>query len=159
MIDVGFWEMAMIGIMALVILGPERLPKVARTAGLWVGKARGMMREIKADVKSEMDSADVESLKNIGKDIREASNAFKSEVDSADESTKEKLSDVDNAIADALNKPFPAVKSKKSSQKKTTTKKKSSKKKASKKKASKKKTTTNKASSQAKNKPTNKAQS
>jgi sec-independent protein translocase protein TatB len=42
MFDIGFWEMAFIGVIALVVIGPERLPGVARTAGLWVGKARRM---------------------------------------------------------------------------------------------------------------------
>ncbi|MCK5263138.1 MAG: twin-arginine translocase subunit TatB, partial [Gammaproteobacteria bacterium] len=40
MFDVGFWEILMILILALVVIGPERLPGAARTLGLWVGKGR-----------------------------------------------------------------------------------------------------------------------
>ena len=40
MFDVGFWEMAFIGVIALVVIGPERLPGVARSVGLWVGKGQ-----------------------------------------------------------------------------------------------------------------------
>jgi len=54
MFEIGFWEIVLIGIIALVVLGPERLPQVARTAGLWIGKARGMMRQVKADIDREL---------------------------------------------------------------------------------------------------------
>ena len=47
MFDVGFSEVVIIAIIALVILGPERLPKVARTLGFWVGKARRMVADVK----------------------------------------------------------------------------------------------------------------
>ena len=107
MIDVGFWEVAMIGVMALIILGPERLPGVARTAGLWIGKARSIVREIKADIQSEIDSADMSELKDVGKNIREAGDAFKSQVADAEVNFKSEASEMDTAIADALSKPVP----------------------------------------------------
>lgn len=95
----------MIGVMALIILGPERLPKVARTAGLWIGKARSMMREVKADIKSELDASEMEELKSIGKDLKEAGTAFKSQVESVDKNVQSEASEMDKAIGDALNKP------------------------------------------------------
>jgi len=58
MFDVGFWEMAFIGVIALVVIGPQRLPGAARTAGMWVGKARRMIAEVKSDIKREMDQHD-----------------------------------------------------------------------------------------------------
>ncbi|MFT5607937.1 MAG: sec-independent protein translocase protein TatB, partial [Parvicella sp.] len=70
--DVGFAEMAVIGIMALIVLGPERLPGAARAAGKWVGKARRMMGDMKRDIKAELDANELEGLKEIGKDIKEA---------------------------------------------------------------------------------------
>ena len=94
----------MIGVMALIILGPERLPKVARTAGMWIGKARSMMREVKADIKTEMDAAEMDDLKNIGKDISEAGAAFKSQVESVDKNVQSEASEMDKAIGDALSK-------------------------------------------------------
>ena len=54
MFDVGFWELMFIGVIALLVLGPERLPRVARTAGLWLGKARGMLATVKADIDREL---------------------------------------------------------------------------------------------------------
>jgi sec-independent protein translocase protein TatB len=107
MIDVGFWEVAMIGVLALIILGPERLPGVARTAGTWMGKARHMMREIKTDLKSELDEAELSELKNIRDDIRQAGDTFKSELESGEEKLRSEGSSMDTAIADALNKSTP----------------------------------------------------
>jgi sec-independent protein translocase protein TatB len=95
----------MIGVMALIILGPERLPKVARTAGMWIGKARSMMREVKADIKSELDATEMDELKSIGKDLKEAGTAFKSQVESVDKNVNTEASEMDKAIGDALNKP------------------------------------------------------
>lgn len=54
MFEIGFWELVMIGVVALIIVGPERLPGLARTAGLWLGKARRMVAEVKADVDREL---------------------------------------------------------------------------------------------------------
>ncbi len=54
MFDVGFWEIGLIGVVMLIVVGPERLPKVARTLGLWVGKARRVVSEVKAEVDREL---------------------------------------------------------------------------------------------------------
>lgn len=57
MLDIGFLELMLIGVVALLVLGPERLPKAARTAGLWIGKIKrtvsGMQREISAQLEAE----------------------------------------------------------------------------------------------------------
>ncbi len=57
MFDVGFSEIVVIAIVALVVLGPERLPKAARFAGLWARKIRGQWNSVKAELESEI-SAD-----------------------------------------------------------------------------------------------------
>ncbi|MBK8537686.1 MAG: twin-arginine translocase subunit TatB [Candidatus Competibacteraceae bacterium] len=54
MFDISFWELAMIGVVALIVVGPERMPGLARTAGLWLGKARRMLAEVKAEVDREL---------------------------------------------------------------------------------------------------------
>lgn len=57
MFDMGFLELMIIGVVGLLVLGPERLPKAARTLGLWVGKIKrtvsGMQREISAQMEAE----------------------------------------------------------------------------------------------------------
>jgi sec-independent protein translocase protein TatB len=53
--DIGFWELFLILILALLVVGPERLPKAARTAGYWFGKARRYVEGVKEEVASEFD--------------------------------------------------------------------------------------------------------
>lgn len=57
MLDIGFLELMLIGIVGLLVLGPERLPRAARTTGMWIGKIKrtvsGMQREISAQLESE----------------------------------------------------------------------------------------------------------
>ncbi len=62
MFDIGFWELTVIAVVALLVIGPERLPKVARTAGLWVGRMRGFVMTVKADIDKELRA---EELKRI----------------------------------------------------------------------------------------------
>ncbi len=47
MLDIGFWEFALIGIVALVVVGPERFPGMARTTGQLIGRAKRAMRELR----------------------------------------------------------------------------------------------------------------
>ncbi len=54
MFDVGFWELGLVMVIALLVVGPERLPKLARTAGLWLGKARSVLRGVKAEIDREI---------------------------------------------------------------------------------------------------------
>ena len=62
MFDVGFWEILLILVLALVIIGPERLPGAARTAGLWAGKARRYIEGVKSDVESEFDVSEFKRI-------------------------------------------------------------------------------------------------
>jgi sec-independent protein translocase protein TatB len=54
MFDIGFWEVFLLFIVGLVVVGPERLPTVARTAALWVNKARRMAAEVRDEVEREL---------------------------------------------------------------------------------------------------------
>ncbi len=62
MFDVGFWEILLILILALVVIGPERLPGAARTAGLWVGKARRYIEGVKSEVGEEFDVSEFKRI-------------------------------------------------------------------------------------------------
>ena len=59
MFDVGFSELILILVVALVVVGPERLPKLARTAGLYLGRMRRMVATVKADVQRELAAEDL----------------------------------------------------------------------------------------------------
>jgi len=62
MFDIGFLELVVIMVLALLVLGPERLPKAARSVGYWFGKARRYVEGMKAQVEAEFDSTEVKRL-------------------------------------------------------------------------------------------------
>lgn len=72
MFDIGFLELVVILVLALLVLGPERLPKAAKTVGYWFGKARRYVEGMKAQVESEFDTTEVKRLlRNQEVQIRE----------------------------------------------------------------------------------------
>jgi sec-independent protein translocase protein TatB len=67
MFDIGFLELVLVGIVALLVLGPERLPTAARTAGKWVGKARRMVSQVSQEIDRELKADELrEKLKMEG---------------------------------------------------------------------------------------------
>lgn len=67
MFDVSFWELCVVGVVALLVLGPEKLPKAARTAGRWIGKARRTFAEVQAEIEHELE---LEELKRLNQSIQ-----------------------------------------------------------------------------------------
>lgn len=59
MFDIGFAELLVIGVISLVVLGPERLPGAMRTTGLWVGRIRRSIRDIKTDIEREVGADEI----------------------------------------------------------------------------------------------------
>lgn len=64
MFDIGFWEMALIGLVALIVVGPERLPKLARMAGLWLGRGRRMLSSVKEEIDRELKAEELKQILN-----------------------------------------------------------------------------------------------
>ena len=62
MFDVGFWELALIGMVLLLVVGPERLPKLARTAGLWIGRGRRMLSSVKVEIDREIKAQELKEI-------------------------------------------------------------------------------------------------
>jgi len=69
MFDFGFSEMLLIGAVALVVLGPERLPAVARTAGEWMGKAQRFVSQVKYDIERESHLQELKQLQNEARQV------------------------------------------------------------------------------------------
>ena len=63
MIDIGFSKIALIGVVALIVIGPEKLPKVARTLGTLLGKAQRYVSDVKAEVNRSMDLEELKKMK------------------------------------------------------------------------------------------------
>ena len=82
MFDVGFWEILLILVLALVVIGPERLPGAARQAGFWVGKARRYIEGVRSEVEEELDVSEFKRiLHNQEVQINELQQQIKSSVD------------------------------------------------------------------------------
>lgn len=62
MFDIGFWEMCLVGLVSLLVIGPEKLPKTARIAGFWVGKTRNMVASVKAEIKEELQAEEMRQI-------------------------------------------------------------------------------------------------
>jgi sec-independent protein translocase protein TatB len=62
MFDVGFSELCLIGLVSLLVIGPEKLPKVARLAGFWLGKTRSMVASVKEEIKQELHAEEMRQL-------------------------------------------------------------------------------------------------
>ena len=96
MFDVGFWELGLIGVVALIVIGPERLPGVARTAGKWLGKGKRFLRDVKADIDQELKA---DELKRI-LEVQKQNKPLQEIIDSATESANSIKSDTEKMIAD-----------------------------------------------------------
>ena len=68
MFDVGFSEMLVIGIVALVVIGPEKLPRVARTIGALLGRMQRYVNDVKADINREMELDELKKLQTTVQD-------------------------------------------------------------------------------------------
>lgn len=69
MFDIGFSELVVIGLIALIVLGPKRLPEVARTAGRWMGQLRRFVSDVKQDLDREMHTEDLAELRKLKEEL------------------------------------------------------------------------------------------
>ncbi|MDB5814633.1 MAG: Sec-independent protein translocase subunit [Rhodocyclales bacterium] len=77
MFDVGFSELGVIGLVALIVIGPEQLPRVARTAGHLMGRLRRYVSDVKSDIGREMELAD---LKRIQEEVQDSARSIESAI-------------------------------------------------------------------------------
>ncbi len=104
MFDLGFSELIVIGIVALVVLGPERLPVVARVAGKYFSKARRLINQVKEDIELESELAEIKSIESEARNIaQEVSESVRNEVDSLKGEVDSIRGDVENLGASFKN--------------------------------------------------------
>lgn len=77
MFDLGLTKLAVIGVVALIVIGPERLPKVARTVGTLLGRAQRYLADVKAEVNREMQ---IDELRAVRDHVQQAASSFESSV-------------------------------------------------------------------------------
>ena len=88
MFDIGFSELMIIAVVALIVIGPERLPKVARTLGHLFGRMQRYVNDVKADISREMQ---LEELKKLQTSMQEAARSFEDSVTREVNSTETEL--------------------------------------------------------------------
>lgn len=96
MFDVGFTELLLVGVVALLVVGPERLPGLARTAGAWVGRMRSFIGNVKADIDRELKA---EELKRI-LDQRQTINPLEEIIEETKETMGKARQGVDEAVSE-----------------------------------------------------------
>ncbi len=103
MFDMGFTEMMLIGIVALIVIGPERLPGVARTAGKYFGRLKRFMTTVKADVEQELRA---DELRQILADQQRELDTLKDSINTAGREIEEeagKIAEAGNEMARELD--------------------------------------------------------
>jgi sec-independent protein translocase protein TatB len=71
MFDIGFSELCLIALVSLLVIGPERLPKVARLAGFWLGKTRNMVASVKEEIKMELQAEELRQIFKEQSDLQD----------------------------------------------------------------------------------------
>ena len=98
MFDFGFWEIAIIGVITLIVVGPERMPSLARKAGLYFGKLNRFFNKVKSDINEELKMDEIKEqmsmddektiLSDIAEDIQSSADSLKQENIFPDKKTK-----------------------------------------------------------------------
>ncbi|HHA19580.1 MAG TPA: twin-arginine translocase subunit TatB [Methylophaga sp.] len=79
MFDIGFWELLLIAVVALVVVGPERLPKLVRVAGLWVGKANASIQSVRSEISRELRAEELKQALNKPVDLPDINDIMSSD--------------------------------------------------------------------------------
>ena len=113
MFDIGFSELMVIGIVALIVIGPERLPKVARTIGHLLGRAQRYVSDVKSDINREMQ---LDELKKLQSQVTESATELETSVRQEYESARSSIEEPVQAavgqlesVTQATASPVPAV--------------------------------------------------
>jgi sec-independent protein translocase protein TatB len=88
MFDIGFSELLVIGVVALIVIGPEKLPRVARTVGHLAGRLQRYVSDVKADINREVE---LDELRKMRDSMKESVSGFESQVRSEMASTESDL--------------------------------------------------------------------
>ena len=104
MFDVGLSEMMVIAVVALIVIGPERLPKVARTLGHLFGRMQRYVNDVKTDISREME---LDELRKLQANVQDAARSIEQSVNKEVSATETQFNDIAASATDAA--PLPAV--------------------------------------------------
>jgi sec-independent protein translocase protein TatB len=100
MIDLGLEKMMVIGAVALIVIGPEKLPRVARTVGTLIGKAQRYVADVKAEVNR---SIELEELKKMKQEVETAARDVESSIHTTVRDVERELNDATQGIANSMS--------------------------------------------------------
>jgi sec-independent protein translocase protein TatB len=102
MFDIGFWEIALISIIGLVVLGPERLPTAIRSVMQWINTAKGMANSVKSEISQELKLHEMnENMIKANKDgLDSLDPELKKSIDEMKKSAQELVNPYKSAVAD-----------------------------------------------------------
>lgn len=100
MFDIGFWELLVIGVVGLLVIGPERLPGVARTIGLYVGKLQRFVAGVKTDIQQELDAGELrELLSQQDKQLKELQSLVNDTRSEVNQAAQQASDDIESATS------------------------------------------------------------
>jgi len=102
MFDIAFSEIVVIAVVALIVIGPERLPKVARTLGHMFGRLQRYVNDVKADINREME---LDELRKLQREMQGAAREFEQSVTSAASEVQAGVRSVERDLNDAAATP------------------------------------------------------
>ncbi|MCC7113896.1 MAG: twin-arginine translocase subunit TatB [Burkholderiales bacterium] len=105
MFDIGFTELVVIAVVALIVLGPERLPKAARTMGHLFGRLQRYVNDVKADINREME---LDELRKVQQQVKDAATDFEQSMNKALDGAQAGVKSVENELNSA-GQPAPAL--------------------------------------------------
>jgi sec-independent protein translocase protein TatB len=104
MFDFGFTELVVIGLVALLVVGPERLPRVARTAGHLLGRLQGYVNNVKADLGRQMQLDDLKKLQDeMAQQARELESSVSANMRAAEGQLREAAAPLDNVFSETAD--------------------------------------------------------
>jgi sec-independent protein translocase protein TatB len=111
MFDIGFSEIVVIGVVALIVIGPERLPKVARTLGHMFGRLQRYVNEVKSDISREMELDELRKLQtevqSAARDIEQSVTQTAREMESGVRSVESQLNEAAAGASASTEAPPP----------------------------------------------------
>ncbi|MBN8452739.1 Sec-independent protein translocase protein TatB [Accumulibacter sp.] len=103
MFDIGFSELMLIAVVALVVIGPERLPRVARTAGHLLGRLQRYVSTVKSDISREMQ---LDELRRLQSEMQESARSVEESLSSEMQAAKQALAVTAEAVSGDLKAPL-----------------------------------------------------
>jgi sec-independent protein translocase protein TatB len=104
--DVGFSELMVIAVVALIVIGPERLPRVARTLGHLFGRLQRYVNDVKADINREIE---LEELRNFKTTFEDAARGFESSVNTTVNSVQTEVNKTESELNSLAQESAPAA--------------------------------------------------